>query len=322
MRNYFYNPDGKIEKDIPVERFREALASENALLWVDMEALEDSDIEILMDVFGLHPLTVEDCIMVNARPKADNFPNYLFLVTQGVRINPENNNRIEIFEVDFCLGKNYLITVHTEPVSSITLNIERVDKGSPIITRGSDFLMCAILESLADSYYPVVDHFDKRVDDMEAELFKDPTTKTFNQIYRLKNDTMLLRRTIGPQADVFSIVTRGDFPLIKPANYVYYRNVFDHLVRINDIVGTSRDIVTGALEAYVSIVSNRLNEVMKVLTLMATIMMPFVVVPSIYGMNLKFLPFAQHEHGLWFILGFTTLLTIFMVLYLRKKKWL
>ncbi len=321
MRNYYFTSEGRLRKDIPVEEYRQALAAENSFLWVDMDGLEDDDIEVLMDIFGLHPLTVEDCIMVNARPKVEDFPGYLFLVTQGVKFNGEDN-KIEVFEVDFCLGKNYLVTVHTGPVDSVTLNLERVEKGSPIITRGGDFLMCSILESLSDSYYPIVDKFDKRVDDMEAELFEDPTTKTFNQIYRLKNDTMLLRRTIGPQTDTFSLLTRGDFPLIRPANYVYYRNVYDHLVRINDIVGTSRDIVTGALEAYVSIVSNRLNEVMKVLTLLATIMMPFVVIPSIYGMNLRFLPFSQHEHGLWVILGFTTFLTVVMVLYFKKKRWL
>ncbi|OGX29489.1 MAG: magnesium and cobalt transport protein CorA [Omnitrophica WOR_2 bacterium RIFCSPLOWO2_12_FULL_51_24] len=321
MRNYYFTPEGKLRKDIPVEEFRQALSVENSLLWVDMEALEDSDIETLMDVFGLHPLTIEDCIMVNARPKVEDFQSYLFLVIQGVKA-AIDTKKIEIFEVDFCLGKNYLITVHTDQVNPITLNLERVDKGSPVIARGSDFLMCSILESLADSYYPIVDQFDKRVDDMEAELFKDPTTKTFNQIYRLKNDTMFLRRSIGPQVDIFSVLTRGDFPLIRQANYVYFRNVYDHLVRINDIVGTSRDIVTGALEAYVSIVSNKLNEVIKVLTLLATVMMPFVVIPGIYGMNLKFLPFSQHESGLWFILAFTALLTVLTVLYLKKKNWL
>lgn len=321
MRNYFYTPDGKLQKDIPSEKFREALTVENSLLWVDMESLEDSDIEILMDVFGLHPLTVEDCIMVNARPKVENFQNYLFLVTQGVKVN-EETLKIGVFEVDFCLGKNYLLTAHTEPIDPITLNLERVDKGSPIITRGGDFLMYSILESLADSYYPIVDKFDKRVDEMEEELFKDPTNKTFHQIYRLKNDTMVLRRTIGPQADTFSMLTRGDSPMIKPANYVYFRNIYDHLVRVNDIVGTSRDIVTGALEAYVSIVSNRLNEVIKVLTLVATLFMPLAVVPGIYGMNLKYLPFANHVNALWIILGFTFGLTTLMLLYLKSKKWL
>jgi magnesium transporter len=321
MRNYFYTPDGKVRKDIPINEFQQALAVENSLLWVDMEGLEDDDIEVLMDIFGLHPLTVEDCIMVNARPKVENFGSYLFLVTQGVKFN-SGEERIEPFEVDFCLGKNYLITVHTDPVDAITLNLERFDKDSPIISRGSDFLMYSILESLSDSYYPVVDTFDKRVDDMEAELFEDPSNKTFRQIYRLKNDTMLLRRTIGPQADAISILTRGDFPLIKPANYVYFRNVYDHLVRINDIVGTSRDIITGALEAYVSIVSNRLNEVMKVLTLIATIMMPFMIIPGIYGMNLKFLPFAHSEHGLWIILILTAFISAIMVYYLKRKRWI
>jgi len=319
MKNYYYDPEGKLIKDIPVEQFRDALAAENSLLWVDMEELSDSDIEVLMDVFGLHPLTVEDCIMPNARPKVEDFKNYLFLITQGVRIDPETG-KIGTFEVDFCMGRNYLVTVHTEKVDAIDLNLERVDKGSPIITRGSDFLAYAILESLADTYYPIVDKFDKRVDDLEAELFKDPTTKTFNQIYRLKNDTMLLRRTIGPQVDMFSVLTRGDFAMIRPANYVYYRNVYDHLVRINDIVGTSRDIVTGSLEAYVSIVSNRLNEVMKVLTIIATVMLPFVVIPSIYGMNIK-LPFAEHMLAFWIVMGLTALFTVTIVMYLKSKRW-
>lgn len=321
MKSYLWAPEAKLRKDVPVEEFRHLLSLENILLWVDIEDIEDEDIEILMDIFGLHPLTVEDCIMVNARPKIEDFQNYIFLVTHGVRFN-NGETRIESYEVDFCIGKNYLITVHTAPIDAITLNLERVDKGSPIISRGSDFLSYSILESLADSYYPVVDRFDKRVDEMEAELFKDPTTKTFNQIYRLKNDTMFLRRTIGPQVDILSVMTRGDFPLIRPSNYVYFRNVYDHLVRINDIVGTSRDIVTGALEAYVSIVSNKLNEVMKVLTLMATIMLPFVIIPGIYGMNLKHLPFSTYQHGLWIILFLTAVLTGCIVYYLKRKQWL
>lgn len=321
MRNYYYTTEGKVRKDIPISEFRQALAVENSLLWVDMKSLEDEDIEVLMDVFGLHPLTVEDCIMVNARPKVEDFGSYLFLVAQGVKFNSVEG-KIEPFEVDFCLGRNYLITTHTEPVDAITLNLERVDKGSPIITRGSDFLLYSILESLTDNYYPVVDTFDKRVDDMEAELFEDPSTKTLRQIYRLKNDTMLLRRTVGPQADTISILTRGDFPLIRPANYVYFRNVYDHLVRINDIVGTSRDIITGALEAYVSVVSNRLNEVMKVLTLIATLTLPFVIIPSIYGMNLTYLPFSQLKHGLWIILFLTSVFTGIIVYYLKRKRWL
>jgi len=321
MRNYFYSPGEKVRKDIPISEFRQALAAENSLLWVDMEGVEDNDIEVLMDVFGLHPLTVEDCIMVNARPKVEDFGIYLFLIMQGVRFNSDEE-KMGSYEVDFCIGKNYLITVHTDPVDAITLNLERVDKDSPIISRGSDFLLYSILESLSDNYYPVVDRFDKRVDEMETELFEEPSTKTFRQIYNLKNDTMILRRTIGPQADIISILTRGDFSLIKPANYVYFRNVYDHLVRINDIVGTSRDIITGALEAYVSIVSNKLNEVMKVLTLIATIMMPFVIIPGIYGMNLRYLPFSQLQHGLLIILLLTALLTGAMVFYIKRKRWL
>ncbi|MFA4843027.1 MAG: CorA family divalent cation transporter, partial [Candidatus Omnitrophota bacterium] len=142
------------------------------------------------------------------------------------------------------------------------------------------------------------------------------------KIYNLKNEIMYLRRTIGPQADVLSLIARGDFPFISSANSIYFRNIYDNLVRLNDIVGTSRDIVTGALEAYVSVISNRLNEVMKTLTVIATIVMPLTLIASIYGMNFKHMPELSSKYGYPMAILSMVVITIVMLFYFKRKKWL
>jgi magnesium transporter len=157
---------------------------------------------------------------------------------------------------------------------------------------------------------------------MSDELFKDPSQSTLQKIYKLKNDVMYLRRTIGPQADVVNLMTRGDFELISPANSIYFRNIYDNLVRLNDIVGTSRDIITGAMEAYVSVVSNRLNEIMKTLTVIATIMMPLTLIASIYGMNFKHMPELESKFGYPFAIFIMAIITAVMLFYFKRRKWL
>jgi magnesium transporter len=199
---------------------------------------------------------------------------------------------------------------------------DRINKQSPIIRNGGDFFLYSIVDSVVDSYFPIINDFDDMVDDMSDELFTDPSNETLKKIYRLKNEIMYLRRTIGPQADVMSLVARGDFPFISSANAVYFRNIQDNLVRLNDIVGTSRDVVTGAMEAYVSVVSNRLNEIMKTLTVIATIMMPLTLIASIYGMNFKHMPEINSVYGYPFAIGIMVAITVSMLVFFRRKKWI
>jgi len=225
-------------------------------------------------------------------------------------------------EMDFCLGKNFLVTSHNDIIPALAINKERLRKDSPIIKNGADFLLYALTDSLVDSYFPVIHDFDDSVDQMSDELFKDPTNNTLKKIYTLKNEIIHLRRTIGPQADVMSLLARGDYPQITPANSIYFRNIYDSLIRINDIVGTSRDIITGAMEAYVSVVSNRLNEIMKTLTVITTIMMPLTLIASIYGMNFKHMPELEHKFGYPSVILTMSLLTIGMLIYFKRRKWL
>lgn len=320
--SFYYHPDTGLKTDLNPDEIRQALQDERGLLWLDIKDIEDSEIDILTDTFNLHPLTIEDFIMANARPKAENFKNYIFLVMFSMESHDKTKAKINTAELDCCLGKNFLITTHNNGMSPLAVSKERIRKNSPIIMNGADFLLYSVLDSVVDSYFPIINEFDDMVDDMSDELFKDPSNETLKKIYNLKNEIMYLRRTIGPQADVMSVIARGDYPFIVPANTVYFRNIHDNLVRLNDIVGTSRDIITGAMEAYVSVVSNRLNEIMKTLTVIATIMMPLTLIASIYGMNFKHMPELSSKWGYPFVIATMVSITLTMLYYFRKRKWI
>ncbi len=320
---FLYRQDKGLTTGLSAGEIQEALKEPSSMLWVDMEEIDDLDIDLLTNVFNLHPLTVEDFILPNARPKVEKFKDYIFLIMFSIEPRDKaNGSKIKTIELDCCLGKNFLITVRTAPINSFSVTKERVKKQSPVIMNGSDFLLYSIIDSVVDSYFPVIDTFDNLVDEMSDELFKDPTQDTLRKIYHLKNEVMFLRRTIGPQADVMALITRGDFEYITPQNAIYFRNIFDNLVRLNDIVGTSRDIITGAMEAYVSVVSNRLNEIMKTLTVIATIVMPLTLVASIYGMNFKYMPELSSKYGYPSVLGFMVVISVLLLYYFKRKKWL
>lgn len=320
---FYYHPDTGLKTDLGTAGIAEALKDPRSVIWVDVVDVDDEDIDLLTSVFNLHELTVEDAIMPNSRAKVEKFRDYLFLIFFSLeKLNGELKIKVRTTELDFCLGHNFLITFHSHPMTQLTACKDRIKKQSPIITQGVDMLLYSILDACVDSYFPVIDEFDDHVDTMSDELFKDPTNETLKKIYNLKNEVMYLRRTIGPQADTVSLMARGDFELISPSNVIYFRNIYDNLVRLNDIVGTSRDIITGAMEAYVSVVSNRLNEIMKTLTVIATIMMPLTLIASIYGMNFKHMPELESKHGYYLVLSFMILATVGMLVYFKRKRWI
>jgi magnesium transporter len=323
--NYYYHPEHGFKAGLTVAEMASAVRDERATLWLDVFEIDDEDVDLLTNVFNLHPLTVEDFIMPNARPKVEEFPDYLFLVAfslENSNGNGRQKGKFKTTEFDCCLGKNFLITFHTDTCGSICTCKDRVKKQSPMIMHGADMLLYSILDSCVDNYSPIIAEFDSMVDVMSDELFKAPTHDTLRKIYNLKNDVMNIRRTIGPQADVIGLLARGAYRFIAPSNTVYFRNIYDNMMRFNDTVGASRDVISGAMEAYVSISSNRLNEIMKTLTVIATIMMPLTLIASIYGMNFKHMPELNSAFGYPMVILLMGLITAFMLIYFRRKKWI
>jgi len=313
-----------LKTGLSLEEIFSAVKDEGSVLWIDLFDLDDNDIDLLTHAFSLHPLTIEDFIMPNARPKIEEFQDYLFLVIFTMQSGNEHkkNGKFGMTEIDCCLGNNFLITFHSEEINSISTCKERVKKQSPMIMHGADMLLYSILDSCVDNYAPVIHAFDNMVDEVSDDLFKAPSQNTLKKIYNLKNEIMHVRRLIGPQADVIGLLSRGTNKFIAQSNVMFFRNIFDNMARFNDIIGSSRDVIAGAMEAYTSIVSNRLNEVMKTLTIMATIMMPLTLLASIYGMNFKHMPELEHEFGYPIILITMFVIMISMLVFFKRKKWL
>lgn len=320
---FFYHPDKGARSGLSLEELKEALLDERSLIWIDLHEIDDNDIDLLTSIFNLHSLTIEDFIMPNARPKVEKFKDYFLLVMFSLEtVNGAGNIKMRAVELDCCLGRNFLVTSHERPLNFLSACKDRVNKQSPSIMHGADMLLHSIVDACVESYFPLINDFDNLVDEMSDELFREPTQDTLKKIYILKNEMMHLKRVIGPQADVIGLIARGDYEFIAPANTIYFRNIHDNLVRLNDIVGTSRDIITGAMEAYVSIVSNRLNEVMKTLTVIATIMMPLTLIASVYGMNFKYMPELGSKLGYPAVLFTMFLISVLMLIYFKRRKWL
>lgn len=320
IHSYFRAPDGTMECNLSVERLREVLAVEGGLLWVDIEGPEDSEIELLLEVFELHPLTVEDCIMSNVRPKVAEFDRYLFVALQGVM--RMEGKALRVVELDLCLGSNYLITVQSEPIRSIEEERARVERKSPVFLRGADFLFYAIADSLIDSYFPILEEVEDQVDTLTTRLLTDSSDRTLREFFNVYHEIVMLRRTLAPHREILSRFNRGEFSFIQPSNTIYFRDIYDHLLRMSDLVDACREMTTVSLQAYGTMVSNRLNEIMKTLTAFATLALPLIIVTGIYGMN-----FSEHPElgSRWIYHGLSLLLLgslPFMLYAFRKARWL
>lgn len=301
------------------ERIPDFLKDKRELIWVDLEAATEPEASILSRYFNFHPLAIEDCISETLLPKVDDFGDYIFLVLHGARVAEEG---LSTMEINFFLGPNYLVTYHDEPSRSINKVKERCLKNSLSITRGADFLLHEILDGMVDNYFPVLDHLDAAIDQVEEEVFSRPEQGTLNKIFNLKKEVMHLRRVTGPQREILNRLSRDPFPVISPKAAIYFRDVYDHLARISDLSESYRDLVSGALEAYLSVVSNRLNEIMKVLTIFTATLMPLTVITGIYGMNFQNMPELQSRNGYYAVLGIMAVIAGGMLFYFRKKKWL
>ena len=256
----------KIQEHFTVADLPELLKDKSAVIWVDMELPTEEDERVLLEVFKFHPLTVEDCRENRHYPKIEEFDGYLYFIVHGVtaNISPDRFNTIEL---DGFLGPNYVITYHHDSFRSIN-NVKQLLRTTPVACqRGTPFLLHQILDQVVDYYSPVLDDFDDRIDKLEADIFalKQPNNQILAEIMDLKRSVLRLRRISGKQMDILHRMSRGEFALIPEEMRPFYRDVYDHLVRVVDLSENYRDLISGSLEAYLSVVSNRLNEIMRMM---------------------------------------------------------
>ncbi len=296
------------------------LSDKKNRVWVDFEGPAPEAAEILSRVFHFHTLAIEDCISETLLPKIDDYGDYIFLVLHGART--MGDQTFVTTEVNFFLGPNYLVSYHDEPSRSVSQAKERCLRNGHSITRGADFLLHEILDAMVDHYFPVLDQFDSIIDGIEAEVFAQPDRETLNRIFTLKKEVMHLRRVAGPQREILNRLSRDPLRVISPTAAVYFRDVYDHLARITDLAESYRDLVTSALDAYLSVVSNRLNEIMKLLTVFTATLMPLTLITGIYGMNFENMPELYSPYGYFVVLAVMAVIIVGMLAFFRKKKWL
>ncbi len=314
VESVFYVERNKMKKGMPENLHR----LKRKTLWIDIRDPTGKDMELLKKNFRFHRLALEDCVHAIQRSKIDDYDGYYFIAMHAMDY---KNNRPAVQELDIFLGKNFLITVHKGRVKCVDIVKERLAK-SPILQRGPDFAMYVMLDILVDDLFPVTDRINERLDIIENEIFKAPKKDVVNKLFHLRRDILTLRRYIGPEREVLNALTRGDAKFVDARTIPYLRDIYDHLYRIAESIDISRDIITSSFESYLSTISNRLNEILKTLTIVATIVLPISLVAGIYGMNFRFMPELQWQYGYPFALGVMLLIAIVMLLYFRRKGWI
>ncbi|MBS1518517.1 MAG: magnesium/cobalt transporter CorA [Bacteroidetes bacterium] len=298
------------------------------IMWTDIFDAQMTDSEkILTGIFNFHPLAIEDTFKYYKdhsvhHPKIDDFGDYLFIVFNGIQIE-SGSKRYSIFSLSCFLGKNFLITIHNEKgENSVLKNIKNFLSESAF-KKGPDFILNMILDEIVDRYYPVLDQIETEIEVVENKIFKDmPNNRTLLSILNLKKELIKLRRISSYQKEVLYKLSKRESDLISLEESIYYRNVYDHLVRVSDTTESYRDYVTGILDSYLSIVNNKMNEVMKFLTIIATIMLPLTLITGVFGMNFDSIPFLHNETGFYISLGIMFIIAAVMLYWFRLKKWI
>jgi magnesium transporter len=291
--------------------------------WINIDGLHEVDvIQKIGDRYGLHPLVLEDIVNTGQRPKMEDLEDYLFVVVKMLTYDDEEGIvKAEHFSV--ILGRHYVISFQ-EKVGDVFEPIrERLRKGKGRVRKkGSDYLLYALIDGIVDNYFVVLEKIAQEVESMEDRIMAEPTSDLLETIHHLKRELIFLRKSVWPLREAISSLERGDSSLIQEKTTLYLRDVYDHTIQVADTIETLRDMVSGMLDVYLSSVSNRMNEVMKVLTIIATIFIPMTFLAGIYGMNFKNMPELEWAWGyplVWFTI---LVLGIFMVLYFKRKKWL
>jgi magnesium transporter len=313
--------DGRTESATSIDR-RWLSAASGVILWVDLAAPSIPESLILSDTFAFHPLAVEDAMSERQYPKVEAYDGYLYVILHGI-----NFQRHEVcfatHDTDFFLGPNYLVTVHDGTSRSIQELRDHAPKNPKLLAEGPVSLFHHIVDAMVDHYRPEIDKLEERIDALEERVFADPSPDFARVILKEKRDVALLRRIVTPQRDVVSRLARREFVDISTEMSFRFRDVYDHLVRITDDSLTFQDRITGILDAHLSNVSNRLNEVMKVLTIVSVIFLPLMLLTGAYGMNvpLPHLPGGENAQ-FWWLVGICVVVSVGMLAYFKRRRWI
>ncbi len=293
----------------------------DTIVWLDGLDPSRDEVASLAEEFGFHPLAIDDYHTPHERPKVDEYPGYYFIVVHALDYTASTFD-MRSRELSMFIGRNYVVTLHREPMETMGQVRRSWCEGAKTASGGIGMLLYEVLDGLVDSYFPILDQIDDQLDELEDDVLRSGRQSSVERIFRLKRALLMMRRSATPLRDVLNTLSRREQPLLSEHAIAYLRDVYDHTLRIVDTIDTYRDILTGALDAYLTVVSNQLNMVMKTLTAGAIVLATDTVIAGIYGMNFRHMPELHWRYGYPFALGLMAAVTAGLILYFRRIKWL
>ncbi|MBX0329253.1 magnesium/cobalt transporter CorA [Oscillochloris sp. ZM17-4] len=295
------------------------LARPESLVWLDLESPDEVEVALLRDEFGFHPLAIEDAVRDHERPKVDAYDGYYLLIFYAARYN--ERDQIVLQSVNLFVGGNYLVSIRRGPISEIEETMARWHAPNAPIGENTTRLLHALLDTIVDNYFTLMDRVVDRVEELEDTIFGKFREDSIQDIFRLKKDLLLLRRAVSPERDVLNVLLRQEMALFKGPEIAYIQDVYDHLVRVTDSIDTYRDLLSSALDSYLSLQSNQLNQLVKALTLASIILMSCALVSGIYGMNFMYMPELSWPLGYPLALGIMLTIAAGLGLFFKSRRW-
>jgi magnesium transporter len=319
IKTYFYNhSEQKMHHDMDLNSLHDFLLSNEDLLWIDLFNISNEELQYIAHLFNFHPLAIEDCLHHSPRAKVDAYEDYHFFVFHALRYHEESDNEITTIELNVFVGRNYVVTIHKQPMTSIGKVAAACIQNKNYMNQGADYLLYSIIDGITDEYFPILDRISIRIDEIEDEMYEHSMELVTEEFLALKRTLILIRRVILPQKRVFANVGGRWLFDIREENMPFYIDLQDHLERIADSTETFKELVNSALDTYYSIVSAKTTENLNILTIISTIMLPLTFITGFFGMNVP-LPFQHSPYTTLAIFIFLVVLSWWMGWYLRRR---
>jgi len=322
-RSFYRDDEGAVTQDLGPRAMAEVIESGHGTLWVDIDTTSRPQLAMLEKVFRFHPLSIEDTLNPQSRVKIEEYPGYLFVVVRAVawcEETTEDPYDLDTSNLCFYLGRNFLVTVHGEAAPAIDALVDRLERSPDLLARGAGRLMHQIMDASVDAFFPILDQIDDFLDQLEERVFVSFDQTALREIFTMKRLVLALRRHLAPQREVFNVLTNRPSPLLSPEVQVYFRDVYDHILRINDALDTYRELLSSVLDSYLSQVSNRLGASSKALAVVSTVSLPLVVFSGMWGMNFDVIPLSKHPYGFEIMLGLQLAAGALILAALRWRK--
>ncbi|WP_341216403.1 magnesium/cobalt transporter CorA [uncultured Wocania sp.] len=323
IETFDYTKEKYIEKELLTVKESFEFKNTDSITWINLNGLNHvNEIENLGEHYDIHPLVLEDIVNISQRPKIDEYEDYLFVVLKMLYY--DDNNKIVSEQVSFILGKNYVLSFQESDGDVFDEVRDRIRQAKGRVrTMNSDYLLYVLIDAIVDHYFSIIEILGDKIEDFETTIFSGKVNDDISQdIQNLKREILKVRRAIFPLREVVSRIEKHEGTLILKKTKTYYRDIFDHLIQVSENIDIYREMIWSLMDMYMTTISNKMNEVMKVLTIMASIFIPLTFIAGIYGMNFEYIPELQYKYSYFILWGVMIVLFIGMLVYFKRKKWL